>query len=148
MCDNLVDKFNKNTGDSNVENAVQNTYSSLCETYEDYKKVHKYLDNPSRDTKGDLKEWIRYVETIIDSKIDSADEHMQEVKETSDDTLKDFRKVLQDKKAKDMSIDFKATGNESLINSYREMEEDVEQDDQEKSFYLTSQVLTKEWGKN
>lgn len=32
MCDNLIDKFNRNTGDTNVENAVKNTYSSLCDT--------------------------------------------------------------------------------------------------------------------
>lgn len=86
---------------------------------------------------------------MIDDKIEGGDEHMDEVQETSSDTIKDFRKTLQDKKQKDLSIDFKATGNESLINSYREMEQDNEDDDKvEKSFYLTSQVLTKEWGKS
>lgn len=74
---------------------------------------------------------------------------MDEVQETSSDTIKDFRNILQAKKQKDLSIDFKATGNESLINSQREMEQDNEDEDQEeKSFYLTSQVLTKEWGKS
>jgi len=99
------------------------------------KKLHKYLENPLRDTKGEVKEWTSQLEMLIDDKIDSNDELIDEVKENSEDMIKDYRKTLYDKKQKDLSIDFKATGNESLINSYREMEEeDDKKDDQEKSF--------------
>jgi len=135
MCHNLIDKFNKSSGDTVVENAVKNTYTSFGEIYEEYKKLHKYLENPLRDTKGEVKEWTSQLEMLIDDKIDSNDELIDEVKENSEDMIKDYRKTLYDKKQKDLSIDFKATGNESLINSYREMEEeDDKKDDQEKSF--------------
>jgi len=135
MCHNLIDKFNKSSGDTVVENAVKNTYTSFGEIYEEYKKIHKYLENPLRDTKGELKEWISQLEMLIDDKNDSNDELIDEVKENSEDMIKDYRKTLYDKKQKDLSIDFKATGNESLINSYREMEEeDDKKEDQEKSF--------------
>lgn len=135
MCHNLIDKFNKSSGDTVVENAVKYTYTSFGEIYEEYKKLHKYIENPQRDTKGDLKEWINELEMLIDEKSNSNDEFIDDVKETSDDMIKDYRKILIDKKQKDLSIDFKATGNESLINSQREMEEeDVDKDDQEKSF--------------
>lgn len=135
MCHNLIDKFSKSSGDTVVENAVKNTYTNFGEIYEEYKKLHKYLENPLRDTKGEVKEWTSQLEMLIDDKIDSNDELIDEVKENSEDMIKDYRKTLYDKKQKDLSIDFKATGNESLINSFREMEEeDDKKDDQEKSF--------------
>jgi len=39
MCHNLIDKFNKSSGDTVVENAVKNTYTSFGEIYEEYKKI-------------------------------------------------------------------------------------------------------------
>jgi len=106
------------------------------------------LENPSRDTKGEIKEWIKQVEMLMKDKIDNPDDQMHEAKTESQEQINAYNSKLKQKKEFDLQMDFSGSSmNNDLINSAREAEKNDDDDDNEKSFYLTSHILTKEWGK-
>jgi hypothetical protein len=107
------------------------------------------LENPSRDTKGEIKEWIKQVEVLMKEKIDIPDDQMHEAKSESQEQINAYNLKLKQKKEIDLAMDFSASSmDNNLLNSAREAEKNDDDDDNEKSFYLTSHILTKEWGKD